>query len=229
MSTDRPEAQAQAELLAELDLGTSPMNFGRGRPPKAFHVEYSRELTGPDIEALSLPRPAQPKSLMRIHSSHHSLARCLATGMRQNQAALVTGYSAQRVAMLEQDPTFQALVADYRAEAKSVFADLAERMSDISLDAIELLQERLHDKPHEFTTSMLLEVVKAFADRTGHGPGQEVNLKIQPDFIDRPPRESFDDWKSRRERELGTGPGPERPHEQADTLSLDSIDIKKLN
>jgi len=101
-----------------------------------------------------------------------------------------------------QDPAFMSLVADYKNEAKSVFADLAERMSDMSLDAIEILHERLQANPETFTIPVLVDVVKAFADRTGHGPGQEVHLKVDRDFIDRPPRESAEEWKARRAEEL---------------------------
>jgi hypothetical protein len=49
---------------------------------------------------------------------------------------------------------------------------------------------------------MLLDVVKAFADRTGHGPGQEVKLTVSPAMIDRPPKETYEEWTRRRAREL---------------------------
>ena len=176
-----------------------------GSLPVELYVAYERDLTQADLEALKLPRGTAPKSLVRIHASHHSLARCLATGMKPAQAALVTGYSPGRITQLQSDPAFSALVADYALEAKSVFADLAERMNDMSLDAIEMLHERLHEHPETFTVPVLLELVKAFADRTGHGPGSQVRLSVDRDFIDRPPRETFDEWKERRARELNSG------------------------
>jgi hypothetical protein len=64
----------------------------------------------------------------------------------------------------------------------------------------------MQSKPEEFTPGMLLDVIKTFADRTGHGPGQDVNVKMSLDLVDRPPRESFEDWEARRARELGQGP-----------------------
>lgn len=208
------------DLLSELDLGgeargtAQPASAPRTRAdtlererlpppmPKASHVAYERDLTEADMAALALPRGTQPKSLVRIHASHHSLARCLATGMKHTQAALVTGYSAGRIAQLVNDPAFTALVADYRREAKSVFADLAERMNEISLDAIEILHERIQDDPGALTIPMLMDIIKSFADRTGHGPGQEVHLKMSPDLIDRPPRETYEQWQARRAEEL---------------------------
>jgi hypothetical protein len=130
--------------------------------------------------------------------------------MRGPQAALVTGYSPGRISQLDKDPAFTALVEDYRQESKSVFADMAERMSNLSLDALELIQERLQDTPETFTVPVLLDMVKAFADRTGFGPGQEVHLKVDKDFIDRPPRETAEEWAARRQREL-EGPTGEAP------------------
>lgn len=191
------------KILDELDLVLRP---ARGRPPKEFFATYTRDLSAADLAALSLPRSTAPRSLVRIHASHHSLARCLAAGMKPAQAGLVTGYSASRMSILQNDPAFRALVADYQTEAKSVFADLAERMNDLSLDAIEILQERLHEAPEGFTIPVLLDLVKTFADRTGHGPGQDVNVKMSLDLIDRPPRENFEEWKARREKELEPEP-----------------------
>jgi len=200
-----------SELLSELDLGggRKPRLDTLERPhlsgplPKAFHAEYARDLTEADIVALNtLPRATRPKSLQRIHASHHALAKCLAVGMKIQQAALITGYSAGRISQLQNDEAFTALVADYRAETKSTVADQTERMINLGLDGMELLQERLHDSPESWTIPMLLDLVKAFADRTGHGPGQEVHLKMDQNFIDRPPRETIDEWKERRAREL---------------------------
>jgi hypothetical protein len=109
-----------------------------------------------------------------------------------------------------------ALVKDYSDEARATFADLAERMAGMSLDAIEILHERLHANPETFSIPVLLDVVKTMADRTGHGPGQEVHLKVDRDFIDRPPRETAAEWQARRVKELAApiegirgGEGPE--------------------
>lgn len=194
----RIKGPVPADLVDSLDLDEG----GCSLPPRPFFVEYERDLSHADIAALDLPRGVTPKSLLRIHASHHSLARCLAAGMRPAQAALVTGYAPSRISILQNDPTFKALVADYQAEAKSVFADLADRMSELSLDAMEILQERLQVNPEGFTIPILLDIIKAFADRTGHGPGSEVHLRVERDFIDRPPRETFEEWEARRAREL---------------------------
>lgn len=214
------------------DLGVDLAVF-HGRPPKEQYVEQTRELTAADLEALALPRTATPKSLMRIHASHHSLARCLSTGMKQQQAALITGYSQSRISSLLMDPAFLALIEDYKSELKGTFADMFERMNDLSLDCIELLQERIHERPQELTVPILLDIIKSFADRTGHGPGQEVHLKVQnSDLIDRPPRETFEDWQKRRQIELDPGPKaptvPTSPDSLGDALGDLEIDLNAL-
>jgi hypothetical protein len=64
---------------------------------------------------------------------------------------------------------------------------------------------------------MLLDVVKTFADRTGHGPGQSVDVKMSMNLVDRPPRESFEDWENRRRAEL-------EPPQQAPQTSPQTLD-----
>lgn len=202
-----PELVGQSpELVTELDLPDLP-GCPHGRTDTPFPpplATYVRDLTEADLDAP--PTVVPPRAIMRIHASHHALARCLATGMRPAQAALVTGYSPGRISSLKNDPAFTALVEDYRQEAKSVFADLAERMHDLSLDAVEILQERLHGDPESFSIPALLDMVKTFADRTGHGPGQELHIKTDKDFVDRPPRETFEEWSARRATELKPRP-----------------------
>ena len=202
-----------ADLLEELDFVGPPRllgNLGRAE----ISALPGRDLTQADLQALEGPRGANlPRSIQRLRSSHHALARCLASGMKASQASLITGYTQNRISLLQDDPAFQALLADYRAEARDIFADLNERMNNISLDAIEELHERLQDAPEAFSIGMLLDVVKAFADRTGHGPGQEVKLTVSPNMIDRPPRETSEEWLARRAKELEpSGPAEEGPN-----------------
>lgn len=188
------------DLLDELLLGSPPVHKGRDGVP--LSATYSRDLTEADLAALAAPRGTATPTLQRIHSSHHALARCLATGMKTYDASLVTGYSPQRINQLERDPLFCDLVAYYKIEAKEVIVDLTERMQSLSRDAIEALHDRLREKPEDFSVGMLLDTVKAMADRTGHGPNTDVNLNIAGAGVDRPPRETHEEWEARRRREL---------------------------
>lgn len=191
------------EVLEELDLVAPRLAFSGPAARQPFVCEFVRELVETDLRALNTPnRASAPKGIAKLRAAHHSLARCLATGMQYAQAALVTGYSYQRIAMLNADPAFQQLVADYREEAKSWCADFGARMSDLGLDFCQLLQERLEDEPEKFSTSTILDAIKIFADRTGHGPGVELKVATVDSTIDRPPREDYDAWTKRRQREL---------------------------
>jgi len=194
------------ELVESLDL-SEPIERLRtvGAMKKEFFINYDKDLTAADLAALELPRPRAPRTLQRIHASHHSLARCLAVGMKPSEASLITGYSPDRISYLQGDQAFRGLVAEYRHEAKSVVADATERMNAMSLDAMELLHERMQESPEMLTVPILLDIIKTFADRTGHGPGQEVKLTLERDLIDRPPRETAEEWSARRAKELTGG------------------------
>ena len=213
----RPDPSDIDEVVDELEFVGPPRLLGNlGRPD--ITGEYGRDLTAADLQALNGPRGAAlPRSIQKLRSSHHALARCLASGMKASQASLITGYTQNRISILQADPTFQALLADYRAEAKDILADLTERMSNLSLDAIEELHERLIDAPETFSIPLLLDVVKTTADRTGHGPGQEIKLNVSNSMIDRPPTETYEEFQARRLRELG--PTPSDPEAKPETIN----------
>src|SRR5215204_6133202 len=169
-----PENPSPEDLLAELDFG--PPRILGNLAKEATNGIHVRDLTEGDIQALDGPRGANlPKMIQKLRSSHHALARCLATGMKPVQASLVTGYTQNRICLLQQDPSFRALMEEYKAEAREVFAD-----------------------------------------RTGHGPGQEVKLTVAPSMIDRPPKETYEEWQARRARELSPG-------DQEVTVGLSSL------
>ena len=77
------------DFIDDLDTSTGPRLLGN--VPRQLFIEHARDLTEADLAALATNRGTKPKSLVRIHASHHSLAKCLATGMKQSQAALVRG------------------------------------------------------------------------------------------------------------------------------------------
>lgn len=176
-------SQETANSLDDLDLGSLGLvpRAGPGRAPKPLRSEYTRDLTLAD---LSMPAVStqKPPSLVKLRDTHHSLARTLATGMSEHEASLVTGYSASRISILKADPQFQELLEFYRETSTEVVADFRKRMVDVGLDALSALQERLDEKPDDFTPGLLREIVKDMADRTGHapakGPSGSVNINI---------------------------------------------------
>lgn len=206
-----------AEDIVDLDL-IRPRLLP-GAPAREPTAEYSRDLNPSDIAALSARPKTEPYQIKAIRATHHALAKCLASGMKQTQASLVTGYTPTRIGQLMRDPSFAALVEDYKAEAQSIFADMTERMANITFDMLAEIQERFDAEPEKFTIPQMLDIVKTFADRTGHGPNSEVNLNVRTgDIIDRPPKETYEEWTERREKELGADSRPslEPPARAAD-------------
>lgn len=158
--------------MDDLDLGLDLIpipRVGPGRQPKPLNVEFVRELSVADLQmAATVTQTAKP--LSKIKDSHHALARCLATGMKEGEASLVTGYSPSRISVLKADPQFQDLLAFYRSTATDVVADFRARMVDMGLDALTELRDRLEDHPEDFPPGLLNEIVRTMADRVGHAP-----------------------------------------------------------
>ena len=148
------------------------------RPP--VQIAFIRDLEPADLSLSDAP-PAQPaiQRLAKLRDTHHALARALAAGMTNDQAALASGYTAVRVSILKADPAFQELVAHYRENLDVVYADLHARISSFSIDLLEELRSRFEENPDEMSSPFLKELMTVLADRTGFGPKTtQVNVNI---------------------------------------------------
>lgn len=161
--------QAQ-ELDLALDLGLTPRSATqRGRAPLPLQVSFARELKQEELVlAPAIVQKSPP--IKRLRDSHHALARVLATGVTEHEAALVTGYSASRISILKADPQFQELLEFYRTSGTELVADLRLRMANMGLDALAELSDRLNENPEDFSSALLKDLVREMADRTGHAP-----------------------------------------------------------
>lgn len=164
-------------LDLDLDALTRP-----GRRSLPIHVGEARPLGERDLAALAENRGTRAPALQRLTDRHHALARALASGMRPMEAAILTGYQPSRVSILLDDPAFKELLEFYRSNMDAVYADLHARMASLSIDALEELRTRLEEAPESVSNTMLLDILKATADRTGHGPQSrstsEVNVNV---------------------------------------------------
>lgn len=163
--------------VAELDITTRT----RGRPAKPVAAEVVREVNDADLALLASGREVTSKPLQRLRDRHHALARCLAQGMTNAEASAVTGYDPSRISVLKSDPSFRELVEHYRVVENSLQADFMDRATNLTLTAMNEIQERLEEDPESVPTSMLLEIVKTGADRIGHAPVQkslQVNATV---------------------------------------------------
>lgn len=157
-----------------------------GRAAKPNQAEIIRPLGEADIAVLGTERGIKPNHVQKLKDSHHAVARCIAEGMRAEEISVITGYTPNRISILQVDPAFQELIEFYRKHKDIGLADLRARMSNLSLDMLQELHERLQDNPEEISSSMLLDGVKTFADRTGHGPqSRVVNTNINVNLAER--------------------------------------------
>lgn len=142
----------------------------RGRKPRWPAILEVVELVEEDLYELEQTLGVNPVPLLNIRHTHHALARYLASGMSNNDAAALSGLSPSRVSILMDDPAFSELLDFYSRKTEEIRVDVITRMKQMNLDALEILQERMLETPEELKTGDLLEIVKTTADRSGAGP-----------------------------------------------------------
>lgn len=153
-----------------MDMDIAALMPRKGRRAKPVPGRIVRELVPADFKLLAEERGIKPQPLQKLRSRHHALARALASGMKDWEAALACGYDVSRVSILKADPTFQELVQIYTEDVDAQYADMHERLAGLSTTAAEILQDRLEDDPDSVTVGQLHGTIKIGADRTGHGP-----------------------------------------------------------
>lgn len=158
-----------------------------GRAPRETEFEVIGPLDAEDLALLEVEgRPAgQPEPLKRVGDRHHALARALAGGMADGEAATAVGLTLNRVSILKGDPTFKALVDFYREKVDAAYVGLHDTLAGMSLDAALVLRERLEDEPDKLKVDQLLDIVKMGADRTGHGPSQKIEKNVNINLANR--------------------------------------------
>lgn len=148
-----------------------------GRPLEA-KAAFVRPLEFSDLVLLGSVPAAKP-TLARLRDTHHAAARAIAGGMKHTEVALVTGYTPTRISQLLADPAFSDLVEFYRKNLDMAFAGLFEKFSAFSHDLFEELRSRFENDPTTMSNSFILDLLKAMADRSGHGPrSTQVNINL---------------------------------------------------
>ena len=148
-----------------------PSKRGGQKPNLPLSMVMVRELNVEDVGALSAPGGPGVPTIRSIRGSHHRLAQMLAKGMAPTEVSLVSGYSVAWISSLKGDPAFAELLAHYQSEREEVFIDVAERMKEVGLQAVEELQERLVNEPEKFSPGALLDVVDTMLLKGRAGPG----------------------------------------------------------
>lgn len=158
-----------------------------GRAAKPVMAAVVRPLDSADLVLLGEEKGSKAPALKRLSERHHALARCLASGMSEANAAITCGYVSSRISILKADPAFQELLAFYRAEVNDKYLDMHGVLAGLSLDAAMELRERLEDEMQadekKMSVGHLMEIVKLGADRTGFGPqSSSTNLNVNVDM-----------------------------------------------
>lgn len=151
----------------------------RGRAPNPPSATIIRALEASDLVLLDTEKGSTAPPLKRISERHHALARHLASGMGESEAAIICRYSPSRISILKADPAFRQLLNFYQAEVRNQYIDLHSQLSGLSADAASILAERLEEEPEKISVGQLMEITKMGADRTGFGPQtSQVNINV---------------------------------------------------
>ena len=155
----------------DLDLDLSRVI---GRKPRPASAEVLRELTASDIALLETERGIKPSHITRLSDRHHSLARCLATGLSVFDSCAITGYTPSRVSILRGDPSFEELIEFYRQGKGELVKDIGQQMAVNAKMALQIEAKDLELKPESFDHDARNDIIKRGADRTGFGPASKT-------------------------------------------------------
>jgi len=111
------------------------------------------------------PITSKPPPLKRLRETHHRLAQLLAEGRKSVEISRITGYSQSRISILQNDPLFSGLLADYQDQNRAAFVDVARRLEALGLSAMEEIRDRLEMDPEGFSNKELLGVLKVVFGR----------------------------------------------------------------
>lgn len=162
------------------DLGIDFDKALGSRPPPS-EVTIVREMTPADYEVAGQASNITDFQPKKLTERHHALARCVAMGMKDHEAAARVGYDKQMLVILKRSPAFLDLVEVYRNEVNMAFVDHAEQLAGLATDAVLAIRDRLEADPDAFGTKMLLEIAAVTGDRAGYGPikrTENVNVNV---------------------------------------------------
>ena len=162
-----------------------------GRAEIDLEPEVTRVLSESDLERLTTERgvqkPKELSSLSRLSERHRNLAKLIASGVPQWEAAAITGYTQSRVSILLNDSAFRNLVRFYSQENNIIYTTTNERIAQAGLTATDLLMERLEDpeQAEKMSVSQLLEIAKVMHDRSGNGPSATTQVNVTVGLAER--------------------------------------------
>ena len=185
MGNQTIDKSTELAILESIAIGSAR---GGQRPGQPLAMEYVRDLGQADLELVLNPPAllATTPAIKQIRHIHHMLARCLAEGHKQSEASLITGLSASRISILQDDPSFKELVTYYSQQVEARYLDVHARVGALGLSVVDELQDRLLDQPEGFSNGQLRELMETCLDRS-FAPGPKAmgqgGLNISVNFV----------------------------------------------
>jgi hypothetical protein len=139
-------------------------------------LKEGKVISSEELQSLNEERGISAPQLKNIRQTHRLLARCLALGMADGDAAAAVGLTPGRVSILKNDPTFRALMQTFQATKDAHAIDIMEKVHEVGMIAVEEIRDRLLDNSDDITMGQLLEITTSALDRLGHGPTAKVNI-----------------------------------------------------
>jgi hypothetical protein len=172
-----------------MTLGLDIALVGRKEIPVEWEV--TRQLSISDLEALTKERAVQKpqplSAVKRLSERHRNLARVLASGKPDWEAAVITGYTVSRISILKADPAMRHLISHYQEDRDLAYQSVYEKAAAVSSDILDEIADRLEnpDEDTQFSNGQLLEAFKVLADRSGNGPSSTVESNVNVNISDR--------------------------------------------
>ena len=104
---------------------------------------------------------------------------------------MITGRTVSSIRTLRVDPAFKELLAYYAEQQEQHKFDAYGRLVTLGGTAMDVLQERLEEKPDNFTNNELRQIVESTMDRSAapakgdprQGAGQQAGLNVHINFV----------------------------------------------
>lgn len=154
----------------------------RGRRPNPPKILVARPLTREDLVHLNAPRV--PHRVAAFRETHHRLARLIASGLRLEQVAEISGYSIQSIYRHRTDPAFQELVAQYKTRVDAQIAEVVDETEATAVSNLRRMErmvedhlDRADEADEPIPLKTLATLISDRMDRFGYSKKQ-VNLNL---------------------------------------------------
>ena len=169
---------------------------GLGKPLEP--CEIVREIVAGDLPLLAQEKrehnwatDSPEKILTALRTGHHKLAQLLASGVSVTDASMMTGRSPTSISTLQKDPAFVDLLAYYADQQAGRDFEAYDRLVALGGTAMDVLQERLEERPDVFSNNELRQIMESTMDRSAapakgdprSGQGKQAGLSVNINFV----------------------------------------------